>query len=50
MPNIMKQCPTVIPCILKILSNFGCNELALVAKDGKMMNIDHSGAVVWEER
>ena len=24
--------------------------LALVEKDGKLMYIDHSGAVVWEER
>ena len=26
-----------------------CNGLALVEKDGKLMYIDHSGAVVWEE-
>ena len=26
------------------------NGPALVEKDGKMMYIDHSGAVVWEER
>ena len=27
-----------------------CNGLALVEKDGRLMYIDHSGAVVWEER
>ena len=27
-----------------------CNSLALVEKDGRLMYIDHSGAVVWEER
>ena len=27
-----------------------CNGLALVEKDGKLMYIDHGGAVVWEER
>ena len=26
------------------------NGQALVEKDGKLMYIDHSGAVVWEER
>ena len=27
-----------------------CNSLALVEKDGRLMYIDHSGAVVREER
>ena len=26
-----------------------CDCLALVEKEGKLMYIDHSGAVVWEE-
>ena len=46
----MRQCPTVIPCIQKILSNYGRAEFAFVAKGGKLMYIDHSGAVVWEEK
>ena len=46
----MRQCPTVIPCIQKILSNYRRDELDLVAKGGKLMYIDHSGAVVREER
>lgn len=50
MLHTMRRCPTVIPCIQKILSNFGRNELALVAKDGKLMYIDYNGVVVWEER
>ena len=44
------QCPTVIPCIRKTLNNHGRDGLALVEKDGKLMYIDHSGAVVWEEQ
>ena len=46
----MKQCPIVIHCIRKTLNNYGCDSLALVEKDGKLMYIDHSGAVVWEEK
>ena len=46
----MKQCPIVIHCIRKTLSNDGCDGLAWVEKDSKLMYIDHSGAVVWEER
>ena len=30
-------------------NNF-CNGLALVEKVGKLMYIDHGGAVIWEER
>ena len=46
----MKQCPIVIHCIRKTLSNDRCDGPAWVEKDGKLMYIDHSGAVVWEER
>ena len=44
------QCPTVISCIRKTLNNHGRDGLALVEMDSKLMHIDHSGAVVWEER
>ena len=38
----------VIPPQYSRADNF-CDGLALVEKDGKLMYIDHSGAVVWEE-
>ena len=44
------QCPTVIPCIRKILNNYGRDWLARVEKGEQLMDIGYSGNVVWKER
>ena len=46
---INEQAEMVIPPIWEAASGFR-DGLALVEKDGKLAYIDHSGAVVWEER
>ena len=46
---INEQAEMVIPPVWDAASSFR-DGLALVEKDGKLMYIDHGGAVVWEER
>ena len=46
---IDEQAQWVIPPQYDSADNFR-DSLALVEKDGKLMYIDHGGAVVWEER
>ena len=46
---INEQAEMVIPSVWDAASGFR-DGLALVEKDGKLMYIDHSGIVVWEER
>ena len=46
---IDEQAQWVIQPLYDSADNF-CNGLALVEKAGKLMYIDHSGAVIWEER